>query len=322
MKITLFYIFSILHITTYSYAVSSHETLIADEKVKPDAVKEYKGKDYPGKYRTTNQPLSDKYINSKGLENLYASGSNQPTENQLNTIIEDICLKTSFAKDQIYIIDLRQEHHLFINGKPFTEFTPCFGGNAGKTTEQILKGEKELGDRLRTYPFLYLHKVMKKFDCQHVGESQVIQENGKILTEKEMAERLGVNYIRFSVQDHFTPDPEIVDQFIAFIKSLPQNNWLHFHCRGGKGRTATFMVMYDILKNHPYIAFEDFFKRQVALGGKDLSKNMKDIKTLKAADLNRFNFIHHFYTYVMAIDGYRQSTWSEWLKIHPLTLIP
>lgn len=48
----------------------------------------------------------------------------------------------------------------------------------------------------------------------------------------------------------FGQSPENIDEFIKLYKSLPKDAWLHFHCEAGKGRTTTFLAMYDMMKIH------------------------------------------------------------------------
>jgi protein-tyrosine phosphatase len=314
-------LFIALILVDKAYAETQQEVLMIDTKASPLEQTD-EGGSYPRKFRSTDQALSDPRICGTGLSRLWTSGSSQFNQNQLKYIVGEICSNHGILPSQVTVVDLRQEHHLFLNGKSFTEFSPCLSGNAGKTAAQVLESERNLRDCLGRHPTLSLHKVKKKDDCTTLGETEIIQEEvDDLATEQEIAEQLGVGYVRFSVQDHFLPDAMTVDQFISFVKVLPANTWLHFHCRGGKGRTSTFMLMYDMMRNHAYLAKEDFFKRQIALGSKDLDTSTKGHKPLKAAAQNRRNFIHHFYDYVMASDGYRQQGWSEWLKVHPLTVV-
>ena len=42
---------------------------------------------------------------------------------------------------------------------------------------------------------------------------------------------------------------DMINYFLDFVKNQPKDSWLHFHCKEGIGRTTTFMIMYDIIKN-------------------------------------------------------------------------
>ena len=46
-----------------------------------------------------------------------------------------------------------------------------------------------------------------------------------------------------------TSRPRSIDDFIAFVRNLPEDTWLHVHCQGGVGRTNMYLVFYDFLRN-------------------------------------------------------------------------
>ena len=66
-----------------------------------------------------------------------------------------------------------------------------------------------------------------------------------------------MGYCRFPTTDHVRPRDTEVDAFVAFASTLPTDTWLHFHCRGGDGRTTTFLVMHDTMHNAPGVSIED-----------------------------------------------------------------
>lgn len=43
------------------------------------------------------------------------------------------------------------------------------------------------------------------------------------------------------------------------------DTWFHFHCGGGKGRTGTFMMLYDRMKN-PEVSDKDIMYRHAQMG--------------------------------------------------------
>ena len=54
--------------------------------------------------------------------------------------------------------------------------------------------------------------------------------------------------------------------FVAFVKALPANTWLHVHCAAGKGRTTLFLALYDFMRN-PNVAEKDVIYRHYLQGG-------------------------------------------------------
>ena len=59
----------------------------------------------------------------------------------------------------------------------------------------------------------------------------------------------------------------MVDRFVAFVKGLKTDTWLHFHCHGGDGRTTTFLTLYDMIRNVPQgVDLDDIVARQSMMG--------------------------------------------------------
>ncbi|TMM11177.1 MAG: protein tyrosine phosphatase, partial [Actinobacteria bacterium] len=135
--------------------------------------------------------------------------------------------------------------------------------------------------------------------------------NPKVVqTEQEVADAAGFGYFHLTVPDHYRPQNEQVDRFVAFVRDLPPNTWLHFHCRAGVGRTTTFMAMYDMLRDAKTLSMNDILRRQVAVGGKDLlggDVSGNDNKT------ERVQFLRQFYDYAQTnLDGF-QTPFTAWL---------
>ena len=110
------------------------------------------------------------------------------------------------------------------------------------------------------------------------------------------------------------PRDSEVDEFVRFALGLAPGTWLHFHCRGGDGRTTTFFVMHDIMHNAPEVSVEDILKRQHLLGGSELGK-LPPLENFgyPFAD-ERVKFVSHFYNYVCAAKPQRYAmTWSAWV---------
>jgi protein-tyrosine phosphatase len=108
---------------------------------------------------------------------------------------------------------------------------------------------------------------------------------------------------------------EEVDRFILAIRALPENGWAHFHCEAGRGRTTTFMVLYDMLRNATQVSLNDIVRRQRLIG--------YDYDVLRPADPgswkapytdDRTAFVRAFYDYARANPGGSPQLWSEWLK--------
>jgi len=137
-----------------------------------------------------------------------------------------------------------------------------------------------------------------------------------VLSEAEEAKKYGFEYKSFLIGSKFVTDNETVDKFVAFIDSLSENVWVHFHCAQGKGRTTTMLVMLDILKNAPRVTLEDIIKRQHCLG----SQNLLDAVLWKNGSYTqeqldkRKKFIEDFYEFVCQRKAGGIQLWSEWKR--------
>jgi len=100
----------------------------------------------------------------------------------------------------------------------------------------------------------------------------------------------------------------MVDYFVASIKAQPENSWLHFHCKHGVGRTDTFMIMYDMMKNYKIASADDIINRQLQLA-------KFDEKTIKSFyNDERIGFLKKFYDYCKVNGDSFSVKWSEWKK--------
>ena len=232
---------------------------------------------HPHAFRST-ATASGPFFCGIGLNKLRTSASSQFTVSQIERIVQEVIQRENIEPVDIIIIDLRQEPHFFVNGRPFTIFTPYLAGYAGQTAEETLSQEGEAKKHFDKADHLYIHTVSHKAPRDRISESEVNNiPVGKLMTEEMLAAQMGVRYVRFSVQDECRPDDATVDRFLELIKTLPVHNWIHFHCRGGQGRTTTFFLMNDILKNHSTLTLQNLIDRQAAMGGKNLSNmNEKD----------------------------------------------
>lgn len=243
---------------------------------------------------------------------LNASASAQPNVNDLKYIIDQA---KTYTKNQtnkkIFIVDLRQEPHAFLN-----EYAISWYGFRNQVPNSL---EYELIEQLSNKKDVRVYKGLDKLiDGYVMPKGYSLIKVNKILSEKTLIEKeLGANYLRILVTDHFAPNNHSVDLFVNFIRQLPENSWLHFHCRGGKGRSTTFMVMYDMIKNGHKLNLDQILKRQYKLGGSKLSNTsffLERSRWKEPGAKDRYIFIKNFYSYVLDPNGYNKLNWIEWLK--------
>lgn len=260
----------------------------------------------PKSFRTAIQIEKEYKGNTHGLRNLNASGSGQFSKQELMWIMKN-------TSKNLVLVDLRQESHGFINGYPVTWTAPLNWANIDKTKNQAILDE---AIRLKE---INVQKSIEIPTAQNYKEGNLKKEDYKkfdintVEREEQLAQSLNINYFRLTVTDHSMPTNEDVDSFISFVKNLDSKAWLHFHCRGGKGRTTTFLAMYDMLRNADSVALNDIIERQASASPyyNLLSKNQIE-KSPEAKE--RAEFIKQFYLYAQDYKKGYAGTWSEWKK--------
>lgn len=245
----------------------------------------------------------------QGLENLHASASAQLSVAALSTLYEKI--KTLEPDAKIFMIDLRQESHGFANDIPVSWYAKHNAANAGKNTAEVEADEVERLKNLRGVETTF--EPLGKTDTKILKPITIIPRVVK--TEREASEKVGFEYKRFAAADMQFPAPELVDDFIIFVANLPENSWLHFHCHAGHGRTTSFLVMYDIMKN-PDLPLEEICKRQYLLGGTNLLLEPEGNDWGARMARDRAKKIRLFYEFIQGTRAEQIGLpWSEFLAI-------
>ena len=226
----------------------------------------------------------------RDIPTLNISGSAQFTKDQL------LNLKNSINKDNICIVDLRQESHGMINDLAISFLNPYKDLNNGFTTEQTIKAENSLLNKIKIGNTIQLYKHTGIFIKDITVD--FISNESQLVTEADM------QYNRFAVKDNSAPTPDIVDEFVEFIKNKPDDIHLHFHCAAGKGRTTSFMVMYQAMKNNSNLTLEQLLSYQYNIGGVNLHDNNI-----------QYNFLEDFCNYVQKNkDSNYSISYSQWIK--------
>ncbi len=236
-------------------------------------------------------------LNLSGLNTLNISGSSQFTELSFKKTIENI--NTKFP---LYIIDLRQESHGFINGSAVSLFAPGNKINSGLPLNAVIKRED-----------LFIKSIpLNRSINLDIDKYKIVPKT--VYNEESLVKANNLNYFRIPVTDTERPTDDMVDKFIDFTKSLPKDKWLHFHCKEGIGRTTTFMILYDIMNNYKDVSIDDIIARQSSLDSLNLSDFDKN-------DL-RYLLLQNFFKYAKDTDF--NISWVEWVKsnnIEPFTLV-
>lgn len=216
------------------------------------------------------------------------------------------------AAEDLYVVDLRQESHGFLNEVAVSWYAEANWGAAGLSDEEALTLEAL---RLR---------LLGLAERVHVGAVETIKrgaapafktwERPRVAGEIEAFGLASGRYVRLPVTDHAQPSSEVVDRFVALVQSLPESAHVHLHCRGGKGRTATFMALYDMLRNAGQVSLEAILDRQAVLNGYDMRKKATPGSAKEAFIGEREAFVRRFHAYAQQNPGGAPVRWSAWAR--------
>lgn len=222
---------------------------------------------------------------------LNISGSKQFTPNQLRNI------QTTINNPNLYIVDLREESHGFINDNTAISFhVPRNFIKESFTASEILEKEET-----------NLNSIKRTDNLNIYNTKGSIIETIKpelIISEISLVKSKNINYVRLPVIDNYIPNPEIVDEFINLVKNKPSNSHLHFHCKEGEGRTTMFMSMYEMMHNNNNLSLEQILQHQQNIGGINLTNNKI-----------RAKFLQNFYDYTLQNKSNNFNVlYSDWIK--------
>ncbi len=223
--------------------------------------------------------------------NLNAIASAQFSEDEL------VAVRKKYPNEKIIIVDLRRESHGFVNGNAVSWRAAFEKSNENKTAAQIIASEKSELNLAKKNQQIIVNKVLEK-DPDNGWYKEVQPELiavHKTANEEFLAKKNGFIYKRFTVRDHAKPDDAEFKNIINFIKNLPENQKIYVHCAAGKGRTTTFLTLFDIIKNGKNTTLKNIFKRQSSLGGARLDDISDKEEWRKKLSQERLKMIEDFY---------------------------
>lgn len=266
----------------------------------------------PRKFRTSDHAPKNN-IDWRGFADLHAAAGGQFSKLSLSKVLAKLNTK------ELTIIDLRQESHGFLNGNAISWYGPNNGSNATLTPEEVELKQAALLATLRQYEDVTVYNILKKSPNGNIEKTQATDYAvHQVSTEAEVVDSFHLKYYRIYNQDLHAPDDAQVDRFVDIVRTLPPNQWLFIHCRGGWGRSSAFMVMYDMMHNAKNVSYENIIARQAAIGGRDFSQMPPKNNTYKyKAALARQTLLKRFYEYARTNSDDFATSYTAWEKQHP-----
>ncbi|OJT26278.1 hypothetical protein BO221_10275 [Archangium sp. Cb G35] len=214
------------------------------------------------------------------------------------------------APEHLYVLDLRQESHGFLDGSAVSWYARHNWGCVGLARHEVLQLEAL---RLR---------LLEGGNPVWVGDARAVKEGtGPVLTEykpeqvRTEEQALGLpegHYVRIPVTDHLRPDDAALDLLVQFVNTLRDGAHLHVHCRGGKGRTSLFLTLIELLWSAEPLELDALLERQQRLNDYDLRKRPAPDSYKAPFAPERMELLTRFHAYARAHPGGGSQTWTQW----------
>ncbi len=232
------------------------------------------------RFRTMQDDIaSTEPVDLKGLREINASGSSAPH-------FPDLQKKLSHIKQPKIIIDAKTESPGYIDGRPISFYRYDLSGPRPK------------------------HLIRRLY---YTGT--IFERPDLIVPAPEEAKKYGFDYASVHIGSRFIAPLEKIDEIVTLLDSVPQDTWIHFHCRNGDGRTSMLLTMLDIMRNAPAVSKDDIFKRQHLLGSVDFNNTTvwsKGATYSKKQLEDRKKFVENFYEFISQRKAGGAQLWSEW----------
>ncbi len=210
------------------------------------------------------------------------SASQQPFSHEIEKMFQQFYLK------KVYYVDLREEHHFFVNGVPVSLTNKDNNPNVGKSLSQIQEEELEVIKELQEAKTIKLYRRekilpngIKEKIVSFIPKDPIPIET--IETEKQVVERLHGTYVRLPITDHTMPSKDQIDDLISLYDHTQKekNSWVHFHCAAGRGRSSIAVSIFALLKWSKMHSLEEIFSFLESKGNVALLKAAKDGEPIK-----------------------------------------
>lgn len=215
-------------------------------------------------------------VGSRRTAWISSSGSGQFSESGWHALRSRLA---HVQQGDLCVVDLRKESHGFLNGAAVSWYAGRNWACAGLTADESAERERV---RLASLAVGDEVVVTTKAAVQQGLAGGTVWPVLRTSTEQALIEQAGARYVRIPINDHCRPDDHAIAAMLELFSSLPTGSHVHFHCRGGKGRTSTALAMLDIYLRAGVDSLASIVTRQQALAGYALDSRSTEPATFKA----------------------------------------
>ncbi len=241
------------------------------------------------RYRSTDEPPEMTGVATAGLSTLRCSGSAQLSAAGFTALRARLA---HVPAARLHVVDLRQESHGFLNGAAVSWYARSNWGCVGLAEDEALALERM---RLRLLAAAEWVEVASAADVKQRKQGAAVEVRPERVEDEAQVLALPPGqYVRLPVADHARPSDAVVERFVRLVDALDVDAHLHFHCRGGKGRTVTFFVLLDLLRSADRLPFAEVLDRQQRLHDYDM-RRLPALSAAKAPAIReRLEFVERF----------------------------
>jgi Inositol hexakisphosphate len=187
-----------------------------------------------------------------------ASGSHQLDTKRLTEILKSEVV-ARYHPSNIFLVDLREETHGFLDGRAVSWYADNDFANVGQPLPWIIADEAyrlALVQKQRAARVFEIetdwadNREQERKKPTSYQDIAVVKAETEEMVSRGLGAKLGcpVTYVRIPVTDHCAPTKAALKQLREDVwEKMSSNSWVHFHCHGGDGRTTTFLALFDML---------------------------------------------------------------------------
>jgi hypothetical protein len=233
-----------------------------------------------------------KSINREGLDKLNAYGSGIIYYKDFRETFKD-------KMDKVYVINLLEDEMYYYKDHCLRWYGL---GYMDKNLGEVIFARK-------------IFKAAYKSMIRAVYGTPPFHDKSQLQTEKQIVEGLGAKYfLPLKGNSGWLGNQIFIEDLIRIFESIPLKSDVYVHCAHGRGRTTTFLVLYDIFRNSKKVSLKDIATRNHCLGREDvLNTDLWEKGTWTQRALNaRKDLVERFYAYMNDPQGYGHQSWSQW----------